>query len=196
MVQRGVCHTLGALVSPGCATRPNVRPARHFGRAGIALASTPLSGGIPNNTFRHTGRAGIQAYSDPLSPLSGGTPVARPPRGMRGRGTTAEGWEMASSTIPRARGLPVVGSVFDMARDTRALPHQQLYGARAGVRHAAAQPPLHRAGRNGGQPLPRAGGHEAPSLLRVLERLQRPGSAPRAPRSAPTGRSTRHFAAR
>ena len=43
---------------------------------------------------------------------------------------------MATSTIPMARGLPVVGSVFDMARDTRAfmtdsyLAHGPVYGMR------------------------------------------------------------------
>ena len=36
------------------------------------------------------------------------------------RGPTAEGTEMASSNIPLARGLPGIGSVFDMARDIRA----------------------------------------------------------------------------
>ena len=43
---------------------------------------------------------------------------------------------MASSTIPLARGLPVVGSVFDMARDTRAfltdsyMEHGPVFGMR------------------------------------------------------------------
>ena len=43
---------------------------------------------------------------------------------------------MATSTIPLARGLPVVGSVFDMARDMRAfltdncLEHGPVYGMR------------------------------------------------------------------
>ena len=52
------------------------------------------------------------------------------------RGATAEGWEMATSTIPLARGLPVVGNVFDMARDMRAfltdsyLEHGPVYGMR------------------------------------------------------------------
>ena len=53
---------------------------------------------------------------------------------------------MAITTIPLVRGLPVVGSVFDMARDTRAfltdsyMEHGPVFGMRL------LNQPLHRAG--------------------------------------------------
>ena len=66
----------------------------------------------------------------------GGRPVAGQPVRGGPPGRTALGREMATSTIPLARGLPMVGSVFDMARDMRAfltagyLEHGPVFGIR------------------------------------------------------------------
>ena len=102
---------------------------------------------------------------------------------------------MAITTIPLVRGLPVVGSVFDMARDTRAfltdsyMEHGPVFGMRLLNQRFTVL-----AGMEANRFLAR----EGTKHLRSFEFWSgfTPGSAPRAPRSAPTGRSTRHFAAR